>query len=134
MGDSTPTPRTQFRRAKLSPPPLVRVVPATRLLSVKPFVGSFNYGGVAQHGRRLGRLGTDACTPGSDRYLDLVFGFHGRDLLRAAESALGQPLYDGDLVALTLTGRLKREADGLPVVGESIVVVKGHRRPVPHGK
>jgi hypothetical protein len=102
---------------------------SVRVLNVAPFIGSFNYSSLAPRGRRLGRLAPDTCQPGSDRWLDVVFGFHSRDLLRAAEATLGHALSDGDQVALTLTGRLKREFGGTPIVGESVVVVKGASRP-----
>ena len=51
-----------------------------------------------------------------------------------AESILGHALWDEEVVALTLTGRLRPELGGTPIVGESIVVVKGPRRPAPRAK
>jgi hypothetical protein len=73
----------------------------------------------------------DTCLVGPDHSIDLVLGFHNRDVLLAAERLLGHPLYDGDLVAITITGRLRPERGGTPIVGESVVVVKGPRRPAP---
>jgi hypothetical protein len=104
---------------------------SVRVLNVTSIGSSYNFGTSAPEGPRLGKVEPDACRPGSDRLLDLVFAFHGGALVASAEAILGHPLYDGDVVALTLTGRLKREFGGVPIVGESIVEVKGARRPQP---
>jgi hypothetical protein len=77
---------------------------------------------------QIGRAGVDHCRLGPTRSLDLVLGFHSRDVRRAAEALLGHPLEDGDLVALTLTGRLKPQFGGTPIVGESVVSVKGPKK------
>jgi hypothetical protein len=102
---------------------------SVRLLGVAPALSTFTYGSIASGGRRLGKTTGDRCRPGSDRFLDLALVFRGRDLLRSAEAILGHRLYDGDLVSLTLTGRLRAELGGTPIVGEALVVVRGPRRP-----
>jgi hypothetical protein len=103
---------------------------SVRLLSVaaagKPVVG---YTSRTRLRPRIGRAHADRCRAGGDRSLDLVVGFHDRDVLRAAEALLGHDLYDGDLLAVTLTGRLKPALGGTPIVGEAVVEVKGPRRP-----
>ena len=101
---------------------------SVRVLNVAAAAKSFSFGTLAPSGRRLAKFGTDPCRPGSDRMLDFAFGFRSRDLVASAEALLGYPLYDGDLLELTLTGHLKQEFDGTPIVGTSIVAVKGPRR------
>jgi len=102
---------------------------SVRVLNVTSSWSGYNFGASASRGQRLGKIGPDACRPGSDRFLDLAFVFRGGSLVASAEAILGHPLYDGDVVALTLTGRLKREFGGVAILGESVVEVKGPRRP-----
>jgi hypothetical protein len=97
-----------------------------RLLNVAPRQTAVNYGTSAPSGPRLGKTQPDDCRPGTDRIPDLVAGFRSSDLVHAAEAILGQPLDGGEMLALTLTGRLKPEAGGTPIVGESVVLLKGH--------
>jgi hypothetical protein len=102
---------------------------SVRVLNVTAAMAGYGYDAPAAPGPRLGKAALDACQPVSDRSLDLVFGFRNRELLASAEAILGLRLSDGDLVALILTGRLKPEFGGTPIVGESIVAVKRPRRP-----
>lgn len=106
---------------------------SVRLLSAAPVLGTFSDGSIALPGRRRGKTSADRCRPGGgDGILDLTLVFRSREILRSAEAILEHRLYDGDLVALTLTGRLKAELGGTPIVGEAVVVVKGKRRPREH--
>ena len=98
----------------------VRVVEvATRRETVAPFV-------VASPGRRVGKTSASACRPRTDRQPDLTAVYDARDLLRAAEQLLGAPLADGDMVSLTLSGRLKAQFGSTPIVGESLITVRDH--------
>jgi len=46
-----------------------------------------------------------------------------RDLAQALDYAVARPLRDGETVAVTVTGRLKKEYGGLPIVGEDLIVI-----------
>ena len=45
-----------------------------------------------------------------------------RDLVRSISARLGRSLVDGETVALILTGRLKPEYGGTPIVGEALII------------
>jgi hypothetical protein len=75
-------------------------------------------------GRRLGKSAVAGCPTFSDSRLDLVLWFDSDDVLDSAATILGHDLKDGDMVALTLTGRLKAAYGGTPIVGESLVRVQ----------
>jgi hypothetical protein len=104
-----------------------------RLLDVAPVLSVPTYGAGAPSAHPLAKTTLDRCRPGSDRVLDLTLVFRSRDVLRSAEAILGHRLYDEDLVALTLTGRLRAERGGTPIVGQSLAEVDGKRRPRHHG-
>jgi hypothetical protein len=94
-------------------------------------VGMAPRGAVYAHGAatsktalRLGKTIVSACLGRGDGYLDLVAIFEARDLVTAINATLGRPLVDGETVSLTLTGRLKPEFGGTPIVGESLVITK----------
>jgi hypothetical protein len=106
---------------------------SVRLLGAAPVLARLGHGSTAPPGRRLGKTRADRCRPGGgDGILDLTLIFRARDVMRAAEAILAHRLYDDDLVALTLTGRLTAELGGTPIVGEAVVEVKGERRPREH--
>jgi hypothetical protein len=106
---------------------------SVRVVKVKPFTSTYNFTGGIPAGRRLGRTRLDGCLPGGDTYLDLGFAVHSRDLMSAiqGQGPLGHALYDGDYVGVIVTGSLKPEFGGTPIVGESIVSVRGLPRPAP---
>ncbi len=67
----------------------------------------------------IGKEGAFACTTeGPDGYLDLVFHFDSQELIEA----LGE-VADGDVIVIPLTGFLKEEFGGTPIVGEDVVVI-----------
>jgi hypothetical protein len=86
---------------------------------IAPFV-------LASPGRRVGKTALSPCKLGIDKQPDVIGVYDAGDLLRAAEQLLGAPLEDGDLVSLTLTGRLKPQFGGTAIVGESLIVVHDH--------
>jgi len=55
---------------------------------------------------------------GPDGYLDLTLKFDTQEVV----AALGD-VNDGDIIVLKLTGNLKEEFDGTPIVGEDVVVI-----------
>ena len=85
----------------------------------------YDYGAVATRttGRHLGKTTVASCTMGRpDKFLDLVVVFEARDIIKAVSATLGRSLGDDETIALTLTGRLKKEFGGTPILGESLVV------------
>jgi hypothetical protein len=46
-----------------------------------------------------------------------------RDLAKALEYAVARQLHDGETVAVTVSGRLKREFGEIPFVGEGLIVI-----------
>jgi hypothetical protein len=104
-----------------------KIDPASlKLVGVAPRGTVYDYGAAtSQTALRLGKTTVSACLGGrGDGYLDLVATFEARDIVAAVNAALGRPLVDGETVALTLTGRLKAEFGGTPIVGESLVITK----------
>jgi hypothetical protein len=55
--------------------------------------------------------------------MDLVVEFDRRTVFQTVERVLGRPLIKGERVALTVTGYLKPEYNGDPVIGETIIEV-----------
>jgi hypothetical protein len=108
----------------------VRTIDAdsVRVLGIRPRGGHYDYslkpGTEPLIGRTFLRFWR---VQRADRYLDLVLRFDTQEIVRAVERTLGQSLADGDVVALTLTGRLKRQFGGHPLVGEDLVVVSRPR-------
>jgi hypothetical protein len=102
---------------------------SVRLLGVAPALSLPTHGAGAPTEPPLAKTAVDRCRPGRDRVLDLTFAFRSRDVLRAAEAILGYHLDDASLVALTLTGLLRADRGGAPIVGQSIVKVDARRRP-----
>jgi hypothetical protein len=95
---------------------------SVRVLGAAPRGWMLNYGALGWSGPLLGRTTLGSCGGGrSDRYLDLVLKFDTQDVVQAIQRALGNTVRDGDLVALTLTGRLRREWGGQSIVGEDLV-------------
>jgi hypothetical protein len=67
----------------------------------------------------IGKVGAFACTTeGPDGFMDLVFHFDTQELV----AVLGE-VADGDVLVLQLTGNLKEEFGGTPIVGEDVVVI-----------
>jgi len=60
----------------------------------------------------------DCTTGGPDGFVDITFNFNSQEVV----AALG-PVSDGDVLVLELTGNLKPEFGGTPIVGEDVVVV-----------
>jgi len=73
----------------------------------------------------LGRTALDTCKGKRDGFTDLELHFWSGQVLDNAEEILGIPLYDNDIVTLTLTGRLRKELGSTPIVGEAVVRVHG---------
>ncbi len=77
----------------------------------------------------VGKASCSDCTEaGPDGYKDLLLKFDTQQLV----AALGQ-VNDGDCVVLELTGNLKEEAGGNPILGEDVVQIlkKGKGTPPP---
>jgi hypothetical protein len=95
-----------------------------RVIGIKPkdFKDDYSFSPVV--GALIGRtiLG-DCAAQVPDTYLDLLMKVDILDLARAIEQVIGRPLHNGETIALTLSGRLKREHGGTPFVGEDLVVV-----------
>jgi hypothetical protein len=73
----------------------------------------------------LGRKGARDCNRlGADGHRDLTLKFSAREVI----AALGE-VDDGDILVLELTGNLKEDSGGTPVVGEDVVriLVKGKK-------
>jgi len=67
----------------------------------------------------IGKEACDECTDeGPDGYLDLTLGFDKQEIV----AALGE-VEDGQCVVLRLTGNLKEEFHGMPIVGEDVVLI-----------
>ena len=67
----------------------------------------------------LGKEACDECTEeGSDGYMDLTLKFSSQ----AVVEALGD-VEDGDCLILTITGNLKEEFGGTPIIGEDVVLL-----------
>ena len=64
----------------------------------------------------IGRIGIGDCAAQlPDGYLDMTMKVENRDLAQALEWAVARPLKDGETVAVTVSGRLKREYGELPL-------------------
>src|SRR5262249_16189234 len=75
-----------------------------RILTARPKGALYDHGvGPLRPGPLLGRMSLGSCSGGRpDRFLDLVVKFDTAEVASAIERALGRPLRDGDVVALTL--------------------------------
>ena len=71
----------------------------------------------------LGRTGLGNCVALPDRYLDLTVRVEMRELVQGLEQTIGRRLRDRETIAVTVTGQLKKEFGGAPIVGEDLVVV-----------
>ncbi len=68
----------------------------------------------------MGKEDCYECTEeGPDGYMDLILKFKAQEII----AALGD-VQPGDCLLLTLTGNLKEEFGGTPIVGEDLVIVK----------
>jgi hypothetical protein len=75
-------------------------------------------------GPLIGRLGVGDCAAQlPDTFLDMTMKVENRDLAQALEYAVARPLRDGETIAVTVSGRLKREFGEIPFVGEDLIVV-----------
>jgi len=75
-------------------------------------------------GPLIGRIGVGDCAAQlPDTYLDMTMNVENRDLAKALEYAVARPLHDGETVAVTVSGRLKREFGEIPFVGEDLIVI-----------
>jgi hypothetical protein len=95
---------------------------SVRLLGVAPRGWTLNYSALGWAGPLVGRTSLGGCGGRPDRHLDVVFKFDNQDVVRQIQRTLGRTLADGDMVALTLTGRLRYEYGGRRIVGEDLVV------------
>ena len=67
----------------------------------------------------VGKEKAEDCTiEGADGYLDLTFKFDNQEIV----AVLG-PVTDKEVRVLKLTGNLKPEFGGIPIVGEDVVVI-----------
>lgn len=101
---------------------------SVRILGVRPRGTLYDYGLKSGAWPLIGR--TTLRAPGvdrPDRFLDLVLKFDAQEIVRAVELTLGRTLANGDVVALTLTGRLKYQYRGQPIVGEDLVAISKPR-------
>jgi hypothetical protein len=97
-------------------------VNSVRVLGAAPRGWMMNYGVLGWSGPLLGRTSLGSCGGSKpDHYLDLVLKFETQDIVQGIQRALGTTVRDGDLVALTLTGKLRREWGGQSIVGEDLV-------------
>jgi len=64
------------------------------------------------------RLATDCTDAGADGFLDLILKFDNQAIV----AALG-PVTDKEVRVLKLTGNLKPEFGGIPIVGEDVVII-----------
>jgi len=97
---------------------------SVRIVGVKAKDPVISYSVSPVVGPLLGRtcLG-DCATQVPDQYLDLAVKVDTNEVSKALEQAIGRPLRDGETVAVTVTGQLKREFGGAPIVGEDLVLV-----------
>jgi hypothetical protein len=106
----------------------VRTIDPTsvRVVGVAPRGAVYDYGAAASSTTmRLGKTTVSACLGGrGDGFLDLVLSLEAQDLVKSINTLLGRSLVDGETVALMLTGRLKPEFGGTPILGEGLVVTK----------
>ncbi len=95
-----------------------------RVIGVKPKDFKTDYSVSPVAGALLGRTVVGDCALQlPDTSLDLVMKVDSFDLAKAIEKVIGRPLRDGETVAVTLSGRLKRENGATPFVGEDLIVV-----------
>ena len=95
-----------------------------RLVGVAPRSTAYRYYSTAttEAALHLGKTTVSACLgTGGDGILDLVATVESRELVRSINARLGRSLVDGETVALILTGRLKPEYGGTPIVGEALI-------------
>ncbi len=81
--------------------------------------------------QELGRISLRGCgSSSSARSTGLVLKFEERAVARAVLATLGPELWSqlssADAIALTLTGRLKPEFGGTPIVGEDLILLRSH--------
>ena len=122
MGKNTPVSMTIAGAANFD----VRMVDrdSIRVIGLKAKDFKTDYSASPVTGPLLGRTVVGDCTVQvPDLYLDLSMHVDSLDLAKAIEQVIGRPLHDGETVAVTLSGRLKRENGGTPFVGEDLVVV-----------
>jgi hypothetical protein len=97
---------------------------SVRVIGVKPRDWKTEYSISPVVGALIGRtIVGDCAVQLPDAYLDLSMRVDSFDLAKAIEQAIGRPLHDGETIAVTLSGRLKRENGGTPFVGEDLIVV-----------
>jgi hypothetical protein len=95
-----------------------------RVIGIKPKDFKTDYNFSPAVGALLGRTVVGDCAAQvPDLSLDLLMKVDSLELAKAIEQVIGRPLHDGETVAVTLSGRLKRENGGTPFVGEDLVVV-----------
>jgi len=95
-----------------------------QVIGVKPKDFKTDYSVSPVAGALLGRTVVGDCALQlPDTSLDLVMKVDSFDLAKAIEKVIGRPLRDGETVAVTLSGRLKRENGATPFVGEDLIVV-----------
>jgi hypothetical protein len=100
-----------------------RVDPASlELHGARSVESKYEHKTAADNVQLLGLLTLPSCT-GKDLTMDLVVGFDRPTVVQGVERALGRPLRKSERVALTLTGRLKPEYGGEPILGETIIEV-----------
>jgi hypothetical protein len=94
-----------------------------RLLEARPW--HWRYRDVGRPVQPLiGKTDLSACIdPDPDSHRDLILFFQVDDLTAALEQGLGRLVESGEAFAVTLSGTLKPEFGGAPIVGEDIVVV-----------
>jgi hypothetical protein len=110
-----------------------RIEPGSlRVLELAARKEALTYAHGAPRGRRLGKQTPFGCHGGSDKILDLTLTYESRALVAAAERLLETPLEQGDVIVLTLTGRLRPQFGGTPILGEALAVVTGHQHPDRH--
>jgi hypothetical protein len=92
------------------------------LFGARPVNTKFEHKTAPDGVQLLGLLSLPTCS-GKDLIMDLVVEFDRRTVFQTVERVLGRPLIRGERVALTVTGYLKPEYDGDPVIGETIIEV-----------
>jgi hypothetical protein len=76
----------------------------------------------------IGRTQPSGCPIGPDKRADLVLSFDSRAIVNAVKAALGHDPLNGDVVAVILSGFLKSQFGGHPILGEDLLTIQRKSR------
>lgn len=71
----------------------------------------------------IGRTQPSGCRIRPDKRADLVLFFDSRAIVNAMKAALGHEPHNGDVIAVVLTGTLKSQFGGHPILGEDLITI-----------